>query len=191
VTQAIAEYFGSDNISVGKKAVRVHSNTYRVDADVVPTWLYRQYFQSGAIREGVIFYSTDHKRITNYPKQHIEQGIKKNARTSKRFKRLARIVKSLQVEMLDVNKVTERLPSFFLESIVYNVPDDKFGHRTYTDDVQEALRYIFLNTRPDDDASQWVEVNDVKYLFNPSQSWTKAEANAFVLAAWQYVGCLQ
>lgn len=46
-------------------------------------------------------WSIDGKTITNYPKQHIEKGIEKNGRTSKRFKRIARTLKTLQVEMLD------------------------------------------------------------------------------------------
>lgn len=185
VLTAITSYFGADGVSAGKKAIRVHSNTYRVDADVVPTWLYVEYFTNGATRKGVKFYSTDSKAIINYPKQHIEQGIAKNAKTSKRFKRVARIMKSIQVEMLQQNVVSDSLPSFFLESLVYNVPDEKFGHAIYFDDVQEVLRYIFLNTRSEDDPSKWVEVNNVKYLFHASQPWTQAQANAFVLAAWR------
>jgi hypothetical protein len=188
VTNALTEHFGAKDVSVGKKAIRIHSNTYRVDADVVPNWLYREYFDSGYVREGIKFNSTDGRVIVNYPKQHIEQGIIKNSKTAKRFKRLARVMKSLQVEMLDDKKVDEQLPSFLLESVVYNAPDDRFGQSSYFDDVQEVLRFVYLNTRPEDDASKWVEVNDVKYLFHSTQPWTKAQANAFVLAAWRYVG---
>jgi hypothetical protein len=188
VVGAIKDYFGTDNVSVGNKAVRVHSNTYRVGADVVPNWLYREYFESGATREGVKFIASDGAAIINYPKQHIDSGVAKNLATKKRFKRVARIMKSLQVAMLDDEKIKERSPSFFLESLVYNVPNDKFGHNGYFDDVQEALRYIYLNTRPDDNPKEWVEVNNVKYLLHSSQPWTKAQANAFALTAWNYVG---
>jgi len=188
VVKAIKSYFGAENATAGNKAILVHSNTYRVDADVVPNWLYREYFPSGSTREGVKFIADDGKIIINYPKQHIAKGIEKNKNTSKRFKRLARIMKSLQVDMIDAKKISERRPSFFLESLVFNVPDDKFGHRTYANDVQEVLRFIYFNTRPEDDPENWVEVNDVKYLFRDSQPWTKAQANAFALAAWNYVG---
>jgi len=188
VLKAIRDYFGSENVAAGNKAIRVHSNTYRVDADVVPNWLYREYFSQTSTREGVRFVADDGGVITNYPKQHIEQGIKKNVNTSKRFKRMARILKNLQVEMLDEKKIAERVPSFFLESLVYNVPDDHFGHDTYRADVRAVLAYIFNNTRPADDASKWVEVNDVKYLFHSTQPWTKAQAHAFVSVAWDYIG---
>ncbi len=188
VVKAIKDYFGSDKMTVGNKAIRVHSNSYRIDADVVPNWLYREYFPSGSTRDGVKFIADDGQVIINYPKQHIEQGVKKNGDTSKRFKRMARICKSLQVVMLEEGKLTERLPSFFLESLVYNAPNDKFGNSTYEADVRAVLLHIYQHTRASDDPSKWLEVNGVKYLFHANQPWTKAEANAFVTAAWNYVG---
>lgn len=191
VSSALIDYFGSDNVTVGNKAIRIHSNTYRVDADVVPNWLFREYFAPkppSNTREGIKFRANDGQWIINYPKQHINEGIRKNSNTSKRFKRVARILKSLQIEMIEKGIVSSRLPSFLIESLVYNVPDDKFAHATYDADIRSILAYVFNNTRPTDDASKWVEVNDVKYLFHSSQPWTKAQAHAFVSAAWDYVG---
>jgi len=191
VAKAMRSYFGDENVTVGNKAIRIHSNTYRVDADVVPTVLFREYFNppsASATRTGVKFIADDGKIITNYPKQHIEEGTKKNDATAKRFKRIARILKRLQIEMLDKKRVSESLPSFFLESLAYNVPDDRFGHDKYENDVRAVLLYLYNNTRPDDNASKWLEVNHVKYLFHSSQPWTKAQANAFAVAAWQHIG---
>jgi hypothetical protein len=191
VADAIKAYFGSENVTVGNKAILVHSNTYRVDADVVANLISREYFdvsKPSLTRTGVKFLSDDGKVIVNYPKQHIEQGVTKNSTTSKRFKRIARILKSLQVEMLDEKLVADRRPSFFLESLAYNVPDGSYGHGTYEADVRAVLAHIYNKTRPEDDASKWTEVNGVKYLFHESQPWTKAQANAFVLSAWRYVG---
>lgn len=191
VAKAMKVYFGDENVTVGNKAILIHSNTYRVDADVVANWLYREHFDvadQSSIREGVKFQADDGNWIVNYPKQHIEQGVRKNGNTSKRFKRLARILKSLQVEMLDKKIVSARLPSFLLESLVYNVPNNQFNHAAYEDDVRAVLAFIFNNTKPADDASKWVEVNDVKYLFHSTQPWTKSQAHAFVAAAWDHVG---
>ncbi|MBI5920033.1 MAG: nucleotidyltransferase [Betaproteobacteria bacterium] len=191
VTDALITYFGKDGITVGNKAIRIHSNTYRVDADVVPNWEFRQYFDAAnptKCRAGVRFWSVDGKTITNYPEQHIEKGTEKNGRTSKRFKRMARIVKTLQVEMLGEGIIKNRLPSFLIESLVYNVPDDQFGSPSYRSDVRAVLAHVFNNTRPMDDCSTWVEVNDVKYLFHPTQPWTKEQAHAFASEAWDYIG---
>lgn len=191
VHRALEGYFGSENITAGKKAIRIHSNTYRVDADVVPSWEFREYYDKnnpGSVRKGLQFYSTDGTCVRNYPKQHIANGISKNTRAQRRFKRLVRILKSLQVEMLDQGVVTAVSPSFFIESLVYNVPDESFGHETYWQDVRAVLAYIFNETMANKDPSQWVEVNDVKYLFRASQPWTQTQAHALASAAWDYIG---
>ena len=191
VAKALIDYCGIENVTVGNKAIRVHSNTYHVDADVVANWLFREYFDPSRpryFRDGVKFLSDDGKWITNYPKQHIEEGIRKNERTSKRFKRVVRVIKRLQAEMVDEKVISDALPSFFIESLVYNVPDDHFGHTQYTDDVRAALAYLFNNTRVTDDPSKWLEANGVKYLFDPTQPWTQAQAHAFVSTAWDYSG---
>jgi len=190
VIRAMEEYFGSGNVTPGNKAVRIHSNSYRVDADVVPTWEFHEYYDvnnPSVFRAGVRFYSGDGKSITSYPKQHIERGIEKNAQTKKRFKRMARVIKSLQLEMIDQEILSKALPSFLLESLVYNVPDDQFGMLTYRDDVQNVLAHIFNNTRPMDDCAKWMEVNGIKFLFHPTQPWSKEDVHTFSDAAWNYL----
>lgn len=191
VLGALQDYFGTDQVTRGNKAIRVHSNTYRVDADVVAAWEFREYFDQNDpenVRKGVKFLADDGSWVENYPKQHIERGIAKNDRTRKRFKRIARVLKSLQIEMLDANIVKTALPSFLVESLVYNVPDDRFGNERYYYNVWSVLAHLFNNTRPADDTSDWFEVNHVKYLFHVSQPWTKAQAHAFASAAWDYIG---
>ena len=191
VIDALSEYFGSDKVTPGNKAVRIHSNSYRVEADVVPTWEFHEYYDvrnPSKFRTGVRFFSSDGKSITSYPKQHIECGLEKNAQTKKRFKRMARILKSLQVEMIDQKILTNALPSFLLESLVYNVPSDQFGTLTYRGDMQNVLAHIFNNTRPMDDCTKWTEVNGIKFLFHPTQPWSKVNVNALADAAWSYLG---
>ena len=191
VAKALQDHFGKQNVTVGNKAIRIHSNSYRVDADVVPNCEYHYYYDTRDRSKhdvGVWFQADDGKQCINYPKQHIERDLKKNAATKKRFKRIVRVLKSLQVEMHDKGIVTDTLPSFFIESLVYNVPDDRFNYASYKDNVQAVLAYLFNNTRPSDDASKWLEANNIKYLFHSTQPWTKAQAHAFVSAAWNYVG---
>jgi hypothetical protein len=191
VTDAITSYFGAPNVSNGNKAIRVHSNTYRVDADVVPSWEFREYYDKDhplQFRSGVRFCTEDGNWITNYPKQHIQSGIDKNELTKRRFKRIARVLKSLQVEMIDEKIASRKLPSFLIESLTYNVPNEDFGADNYRDDVRAVLAHIFNCTLPSGDSSQWMEVNGIKYLFHVSQSWTKADAHTFADLAWNYLG---
>ena len=49
------------------------------------------------------------------------------------------------------------------------------------------LAHIWEDTEDPGCADRWFEVNRIKYLFHPSQRWTREEARSFVLAAWPYV----
>jgi len=190
VKSALTDYFGGNNVTPGNKAILIHSNSYRVDADVVPCWEFREYYdvtRPTLFRSGIKFFSGDGKSITNYPKQHIENGIAKNGPTQKRFKRVARVLKSLQVEMIDENVLSKKLPSYLIESLVYNVPDDHFGNSSYTSDVRNTLAHVFNNTLLASDCTNWTEVNGIKYLFRPTQPWSKEDAHAYVDAAWNYL----
>ena len=80
------------------------------------------------------------------------------------------------------------IPSFLIESLVWNVPIPKFGHDTLTDDVRESLIFLYNNTDKIENCKSWCEVNHIKYLFHSSQSWTFQQARAFVLEVWNYLG---
>ena len=80
------------------------------------------------------------------------------------------------------------VPSFLIECLVWNVPDDRFAHAAYANDVRESLRYLHHQTKDDDACDDWCEVNGIKYLFRNTQPWTRQQANEFVLSAWHYVG---
>ena len=43
VQKALEDYFGKTGVTRGNKAFDVHANTYRIDADVVPTFEHRRY----------------------------------------------------------------------------------------------------------------------------------------------------
>ena len=99
VQTALCSHFGAASIRRGNKAFDIHANTYRVDADAVPTFDYRYYFADGTYREGVAFLSDSGARTINYPEQNYANGVSKNDATSKRFKTMVRIFKSLSSQM--------------------------------------------------------------------------------------------
>jgi hypothetical protein len=129
------------------------------------------------------------EEIHNYPKQHLDEGTKKNDATSRRYKRDVRILKRLENEMVD-KAVIDIVPSFLIESSVYNVPNRSFNAGTWTGRVENALTHIFNGTKTDDCVASmdWLEVNRCKYLFANGQNWSHETANAFALQAWRYVG---
>jgi hypothetical protein len=101
---------------------------------------------------------------------------------------MARVLKGLQAEMLEQKALKNSVPSFLIESLVYNVPNNYFGADAYRSDFREILAFLFNDTLPTADCSTWTEVNGIKYLFHQTQPWSQAQAHKFIDSAWNYVG---
>jgi hypothetical protein len=193
VNEALNDYFGSQYVTRGDKAFDIHSNSYRVDADVLPAFAYRYYFGDGyddyTKPVGVAFDTDKGKRIVNWPDQTYSNGVDKNNATSRRYKKIIRILKNLRNDMQE-DKITEanNIASFLIESLVWNTPDNYFNCTNYTDDVKNVLAYTFNATMSDEKCDKWREVNEIKYLFRPSQPWSRIQAHNFLSAAWDYIG---
>lgn len=190
---ALRSYFGADGVTRGDKAFDVHENNYRIDADVVATVEHRRYLWSPDrgwyYLSGTTLRPDSGGKIINWPNQHYENGVGKNTRTGRNFKRLVRIIKRLRNQMADERiAAAEPIPSYLIECLVWNVPDEGFSNSTYAADVRWVLAHLFNNLRADATCSEWGEVNELKYLFRPSQAWTRQQALAFASAAWSYVG---
>ena len=80
------------------------------------------------------------------------------------------------------------MAAFLVECLVYNVPDEHFGHKNYVDDLRAVIAIIYHATAEMGKCEDWLEVNCLKYLFRSNQSWTFEQAHALSLAAWQYMG---
>lgn len=185
---ALTDHFGADGVTRGEKAFDVHENTYRIDADVIPCFAYRWYIDRHSYAEGVAFIPDGGHLIFNFPQQHYDNGVAKNERTGRRFKPAVRILKRLRDCMSeDGNSGASSMASFLIESLAWNVPDEGFGHSTFTADVRWVLAHLFNETRADSTCNEWTEVNGIKYLFRPSQPWRRDAANKFLNDAWSYV----
>jgi len=195
VGKARRSYFGSSSVRRGNKAFDIHANTYRIDADVVPTFEHRYYTEkfdtdgSHHYLSGVAFLPDEGNRVINWPLQNYDNGVERNDETGRRYKRLIRILKRLRNAMQE-DKIleAENVASFLIESLVWNAPVAAFQHDNYTDDVRYVIADIFNRTCTDKDCSEWGEVNEFKYLFRPSQPWTREQANRFLDSAWNYIG---
>jgi len=187
--------FRPERLSRGDKAFDIHANTYRIDADVVATLELRRYTGhlnadgSHHYHSGVAFIpdgKTAH--IENWPEQAYENGCTKHDNTGRRYKKMVRILKRLRDKMQDEQISCRRGRILFLiESLVWNVTNDAFGHETYKQDVREVLAAAFNATITDDACKSWVEVSHMKWLFRPSQPWTRQKAHDFLSAAWDYL----
>jgi hypothetical protein len=194
IGQALVAKFGGQAVRRGNKAFDVHANSYRVDADVVSCFEHRRYTYRGQdgrynYLSGAEFRPDNGGSIINWPQQNYENGVIKNKATGNRFKYITRVLKRLRNEMEEMGiSAAEPISSYLIECLVWNAPNEGFGHDQYTDDVRYVLGYIFNETRSDDNCREWGEVNELKYLFCPSQPWTREQAHAFLNAAWNHIG---
>jgi hypothetical protein len=194
VGRALVSYFGSAHVTRGDKAFNIHENTYRIDSDVVAAMELRRYtgrLQGGAhhYHSGIRFYSDKGAKVSNWPNQNYESGAEKHVATGRRFKKVIRILKRLRNKMQeDGIKDADNIASCLIEALVWNVPNDHFGHDTLPQDVRAVLIYTFNNTKRQEDCADWTEVNGLHYLLRGGQPWTREQANGFILAAWNYLG---
>lgn len=193
VHTALNGYFGSENITPGNKAFDIHSNSYRVDADVVAALAHHHYYGEGTVDyhqpTGIAFLTrNENKRIINWPHHTYENGKNKQDSTGERFRKMVRIVKRLRNKMQE-ERITAAndIGSFLIESMVWNAPDDHFNRPTYKEDVRAVLAYCFNETLSTGKHAELQEVNDLKDLFGSHQPWTLEKAHNFFSAAWDYL----
>lgn len=171
----------------GSTAIQVNSSSARVDADVVPCFSYRRYMKNGT-RDGTKIFKKNESSIVNHPIQQLENGTAKNNRTSYSYKRGARLLKRVENVMASSGKFRE-LPSFFMECLAYNCPDEVFAQVTWTLRLRGMLVFIFEQLQGDEpEENRWVEVNECFYLFHSGQEWTRKDGREFAHAAWNYFG---
>ena len=194
VGAALVKKFGTKGVKRGPKAFDVHENGYRVDADVVACFEHRRYTvwdRAGLwlYESGTQFIADTGQKIINWPEQHYTNGVGKNARTGNRFKFLTRALKRLRNEMNEKGiAAAAPIPSYLIECLVWNVPDDYFGSEEYVRDMRQVLMHTFNCTLDSQKCGEWGEVNELKYLFHQGQPWTMKQAHDFLDAAWDYVG---
>lgn len=188
VGQALAGAFGSLAVQRHNKIFEVRESTRNLAADVVPCFSYRWFCSPGPFgyEEGIQLIADRGFAPHNFPQQHYDNGCAKNNDTGKRFKRVVRILKRLENKMVE-DGVIDVVPSYLIESLIYNVPDPYFGTGTWAGDVRNALRHIWEDTAQANCERQWFEVNGIKYLFHGAQKWNRQQARTFVLRAWDYV----
>lgn len=190
---ALNKYFGSENITPGDKAFDIHSNSYRVDADVVPAFAYRHYYGDNSndyIKPtGISFDSKKDGRIINWPEHAYKNNLSKHNETSQRYRKIVRIIKRLRNEMQSNNVESAKdIGSYQIESAIWNVPTEGFNHDTYEDDIRYALAHCFNETMLSGGHSSMLETNKIKLLFGPHKTWTREQAHGFFSAAWDYLG---
>ena len=196
---ALVAHFGRDTVTRGNKAFDIKAPYSQVEADVVPLWEFRQYWELGRYRAGVaLLPDSGGEPIENYPERlieswpatplHYENGKAKNDETSRRYRAMVRILKSVRIELEAASNPAASIPGYLVECLVWNAPNSCFVHGTWDERVQSVLRFLWNNVKDSNLCDKWCEVDAIKFLFYFKQPWTREKAHAFVDAAWDHVG---
>jgi hypothetical protein len=193
IEAALVDSYGRTAITRGNMALRVREKKTRLPADVVPCCGFQLVTDIDGrgnltMLRGTRIRPDKGGDVNNWPQQQLENGIAKNNATNHRYKFMVRALKQLENLLVTEGKLAEELPSFLIECLVYNVPNDCFNHNTYVSDMQDVLRIIFNSTLKKEDCQEWVEVNERKYLFHSSQPWTYQQAHDLGDKAWDRMG---
>lgn len=174
VEYALKKHFNYTGVVRHNKCIKVSGNTYRVDADVVPAYRYRDYskdfkFDANNYTGGIFIIPDYGEPIINYPERHIKNDIEKNSLTKYNFKKCVRIAKSLKEKMLNCGYlIPDSISSFGLESLIWNVENSAFTKyasilRFSFDEVLKSLCHDFDSFR------LYKEANGIKPLFSGSE----------------------
>lgn len=188
VQKVLINKFGTD-VKRKNKCLIIEGNTYRIGADVVPTWAYKRFSINRSFVEGVCFFADSGEKVVNFPIQHIENGKSKNKQTQRRFKRLTRIFKRLRTSMIQDGKpVSPNITSFLLECLLWHVPDWIFNDcETWTERLKASILFLWDKTMIEDDCKDWTEVSGLLYLFDRTRKWSRQEVNSYLANLWVYL----
>jgi hypothetical protein len=187
VNRALVDYYGSNSVEPKSKCIEV--DTAHLGADAVVCQSYRNYGVD-AMRDpidlpyapGIILKSrSTGEWIKNYPKLHFDNGATKNQATSNWYKPTVRCFKNARSRLV-LNGVISKsyVPSYFVECMLYNVPNTHFGSN-WKSTFADIIEYL-------DSASldQFTCQNGIQRLFGSSSTqWDLSHAGAFILALKQ------
>jgi len=169
VITRLSNAFGASDVASGNKAIKIKANSSRRSADVVACYQFRRYFRFIRVTDqdyvpGVIFPTASGGEIINYPKRHSENCTAKHQSTNGWFKPMVRILKNMRSRLVDEGVITKDVaPSYFLEGLLWNVPNDKFSG-TYGDSFCNCINWV-------------LQVDDTKLKCANEQYWLLGNGN--------------
>jgi hypothetical protein len=133
------------DVQPGKKAVKIKAKGNRRSADVVIAVQFRRYHSGGwplQYASGICFFTPSGYQIVNYPAQHSKNCTAKHQATNGWFKPMVRVLKNMRSKLVENGAIANgSAPSYFLEGLLYNVPNDKFG-KGYGDTFVATMNWI-------------------------------------------------
>lgn len=194
VENALRNYFGSTEVDTdGSVAIKVREVVgSRPSCDVVPAFEYRRYDRydraPSFTHQGSKIYKKSGGSIINYPSQQLTNGRAKDRRTYGKYKQFARALKNGENVLFEAGFMEAR-PSYLMECLAFNLSDadlTRGGARSAW--FRWALAELHNALQPDRyEYEDWVEPNQLKYLFGPGQAWSVDDARELTRKLWDYL----
>lgn len=181
VLEILYNRFGSDVVP-GTKAIMIKAFHNRRKTDVLIATQHRKYSRYTALGNedkvtGISFHKTDGTRIVNYPVQHRDNLATKNQSTGEYFKHIVRIFKNARQKLIEQGIIEQGIaPSYYIEGLLYNVPNENFG-TSYEDSMVNTINWL-INA----DRSKFVCANKQYKLLdgNDEVTWNTNNCDLFL-----------
>lgn len=190
VLAALRSRFGNAVVP-GNKAVAIEPLHNRRKADVLSAIQHRRYLwylsdrpDQNSYVPGISFHKADGTRVINYPQQHRANLTTKNQQTNEWFKHIVRIFKNARQKMVEEGYIQAGIaPSYYLEGLLYNVPNSCFG-TSYVDSMVACINWLYRTDR-----STLLCANEQYPLLdgNPDVTWSSTQCTTFlqgIVAYW-------
>lgn len=185
VLSVLEDQYGSA-VKTGDKAIAIDASGSRRKSDVIVATQFRRYFKFRSASdseyvEGICFFNAAGERIANYPKQHSANLTAKHQASSKWLKPMVRVFKNMRSRLVESGLIEAGIaPSYFIEGLLYNVPNEKFT-TSYQDCVVNILNWY----RQDAAKTDLVCANEQYYLMRDGYHtcWSQTDCDALVEVA--------
>ncbi len=184
VIDVLRKKYGNDVVP-GNKAIEISANNNRRKSDVIVAIQYRRYYRfmsryDQKYDRGICFFDSNNNRIANYPEQHSKNLTSKHQNTNNRLKPMVRIFKNIRKKLVEIDLIKkEKAPSYYIEGLLYNVPDSKF-----TTSYEDCFLNIMNGIQSEANKSKLVCANEQYYLLreNSQVAWSPKDCEDFLEA---------
>lgn len=186
VVQALRQFYRKnllkDPIDNSGKAIEISGphNPLPIDVDVVAAQEYRIYHTypkdgDPEYTEGMMFKPVmGDKWWVNFPKVHYENGNAKHDN----FRETVRMFKNARGHYNDNHWFTLDTPSYYIECLIYNVPDHVLRTSDLTDRFDDVLSWFERNST---DLTGFDQVSEMEALFGDENTqWNTDEAKKYI-----------
>jgi hypothetical protein len=186
VAQALRQFYRQsalkDPITNSGKAIDVSGrhNPLPIDVDVVPAQEYRIYHsypKSGdpTYTEGMMFKPhSSSEWWVNFPKEHVKNSDAKHDN----FRETVRIFKNARDTYNEQHLFSLDTPSYYIECLLYNVPDSVLKRSNYTERFDDVLAWL---ERDNVDLADFQQASEMEKLFGDQNTqWNVGDAENYI-----------